>query len=283
MITFSLATLPDAAYVGRIRYAAGWQNARGNPQRPSLYYIYSGMMHFTVGEKELFLPAGTAVLLTEGYPYRVRAEEDCDYCYFQFDMPTSAQEDLHFEKRKGRRLPARPAALSLPLAAVIVPQREQMEHLAGVALRHAEGAQGFDKVRLDVALYRMLLLLGEATANNTPEGTSTRGKRTYLALREYIEQHYAEEISLSAVSARMGISAQYAARVFRQYEACSITAFITQVRLKRSEELLQYTPLSIAEIAFAVGFSSPYYYTRQFTHAYGVSPVAFRRMAIEEV
>ncbi|MBQ8356675.1 MAG: helix-turn-helix domain-containing protein [Clostridia bacterium] len=283
MLTFSLDTLPEALYVGRIRYEAGWQNSRGEPHRPGLYYVYSGRMRFSVNGESILLTSGTALLLDRGYPYTVAAEDDCDYCYFHFMVHDPSNRELHFEKCTGSSLPPRQRTLSLPLAKPLTPPREQAEHLAHMILQHAACEEAFDKVRLDLSLLRLLLLLGEDTTEKKSDVSHTRSKNTYLAIREYIESHYAEELSLSQISERMDISPQYAARIFRQFAGRSVTTFIQQVRLRQSEELLRHSSLSISQIAFAAGFSSPYYYSRLFSRTYGTTPTAFRRAAREEV
>ena len=282
---YSLSALPVTIHAGRIRYEAGWSNARRGVRQSALYYVFSGKLRFTVAGKSTLLTAGTAFLLTVGLPYSVSAEEDCDYCYFHFTMEECtdpADPDIHFEKPKRMRLPARADALFLPVAEPIRAPREQTEHLAVSALRHVPCALRFDKARLDLTLLRLLLLLAESASEEMQDGDARRSRATYLALRDYVDANYTKPLSLSSVSAESCISPQYAARVFRRHAGCSITAYIRSVRLDRAQELLRYTHLSVSEVAFAVGFSSPYYFCRLFSDALGVPPSVFRSRAREE-
>lgn len=48
------------------------------------------------------------------------------------------------------------------------------------------------------------------------------------------------------------------------------------MRLRQAANLLEYTSDPILEIAEEVGFKNPYYFTRQFTAYYGVSPRYYR-------
>ncbi len=52
----------------------------------------------------------------------------------------------------------------------------------------------------------------------------------------------------------------------------SPVAFIRSIRLKRSKQLLEHTGLSIAEIAYEVGFSNPKYFTKSFKQEFGYLP-----------
>lgn len=287
MPTFSLASLPDTVHAGRIRYELGWANSRSGLHRPALYYIFSGKLGFTLGEKSVLLCPGDAFLLLRDTAYSVRAEEDCDYCYFHFHLPELQTDALHFEKPsepfKRNPLPPRETGFYLPAAKPIAAPKEAIEHLAVMALRHAATTQPFDKARLDLTLLRLLLLLAENARDPAFDSGTTQSRTTYLTIREYIEAHYTEPLSLSEIAQKTEISPQYASRVFRRYAECSVTAFVQHTRLSKSEELLRYTSLSVSQIAYAVGFSSPYYYCRLFRKHFGITPTDFRRAAKEEL
>lgn len=52
--------------------------------------------------------------------------------------------------------------------------------------------------------------------------------------------------------------------------------FIKSIRLKKAAQLLQRSQLTIAEVAYEVGFSTPKYFTRLFKAEYGVSPSTYQ-------
>lgn len=287
MPIFSLDSLPQTLIAGRMKYETGWQKQGRRLKRPALYYVFSGILRFSLGLQNVSLPAGTAVLLEEDTAYSVCAVEDCDYCYFHFTMSRTEEDKLYFTKSDSHpligQLQPRETGFFLPSATPINASREQVEHLAVSALRHAPCSHTFDKTRLDLALLRIMLLLSENYTVPTEESPAPKSKNTYLAMRDYIEAHYPEPLSLSSLSEEMSISPQYAARVFRRHAGQSVTAFIQNVRIGKAQELLRSTPLSISEISYAVGFSSPYYFTRLFSRTVGASPSDFRRAAREEL
>ncbi|RRN77308.1 DNA-binding response regulator, partial [Pseudoxanthomonas sp. SGD-10] len=49
-------------------------------------------------------------------------------------------------------------------------------------------------------------------------------------------------------------------------------AFIRSIRLKRSKHLLEHTGLSIAEVAYEVGFNNPKYFAKSFKQEFGYLP-----------
>ena len=52
--------------------------------------------------------------------------------------------------------------------------------------------------------------------------------------------------------------------------------FIRSIRLRESRTLLQQGHLNVSEVAYAVGFADPNYFSRTFSEAYGMSPSEFK-------
>ena len=52
--------------------------------------------------------------------------------------------------------------------------------------------------------------------------------------------------------------------------------FIRKIKLEKAKELLENTDLTISEISYKVGFSSPSYFTKCFKEEYGLIPKEMR-------
>jgi AraC-like DNA-binding protein len=69
-------------------------------------------------------------------------------------------------------------------------------------------------------------------------------------------------------------------QLFRKVKAltdASPSVLIRTIRLQKSLELLQDKELTVAEIAYRVGFSSPTYFSTAFSEQYGKSPSEWRQ------
>lgn len=93
----------------------------------------------------------------------------------------------------------------------------------------------------------------------------------------YIDQHYANELSMEEVAASCGMKYSAFSRFFARYARKSFPEYLTEVRLKRAAILLATTPMSITDISMAVGFSTTSYFIQRFRAQHGVSPGRFRR------
>ena len=66
-------------------------------------------------------------------------------------------------------------------------------------------------------------------------------------------------------------------RLFKNYTGISPGKFQLQHRIARASQLLQYSELSIAEVAYRCGFDTPQYFTRIYKRKTGTSPSKYRR------
>ena len=57
----------------------------------------------------------------------------------------------------------------------------------------------------------------------------------------------------------------------------SATIFIRSIRLQKAKELLETTNMSVKEIAYDVGFSSPAYFSTSFLEEFNVNPSETRK------
>lgn len=107
---------------------------------------------------------------------------------------------------------------------------------------------------------------------------STSGNDISVADRviEYIDQNYAEPISLRDVAEVFGYSACHLTHTFSQITGTPITAWIIKRRITAAQKLLAESNVNVAAACEAVGFNDLCYFTRQFVRHVGMTPGRFR-------
>ena len=90
--------------------------------------------------------------------------------------------------------------------------------------------------------------------------------------KHFLDQNYAEPLSLKQTAKHIGISPAYLSRIFHQEFGVSFSEYLTSQRLQVARKLLQTTRLQIAEIANRCGFSSSSYFIKVFSDHYKVTP-----------
>ena len=94
--------------------------------------------------------------------------------------------------------------------------------------------------------------------------------------RHYIDDHFAEGVSLSALAQHVSLSPYYLIRAFCAEVGMPPYAYLESVRIQYTQRLIA-TDKSLAEIAVEVGFSSQSHMTRSFKKIIGVTPGQYAR------
>jgi len=93
----------------------------------------------------------------------------------------------------------------------------------------------------------------------------------------YIDFHYMEPLNLESLATRFMINKNYLSSRFHKEAGMTVTDYINKTRVRRAEELLGKTALSMQAVAERCGFSDANYFARIFKKINGVSPNEFRR------
>lgn len=92
----------------------------------------------------------------------------------------------------------------------------------------------------------------------------------------YLEQHYAEPLTIEDLTKKALMSQSTLFRVFRHIMGRSPMDYLIQLRVGKAAQLLRRESLRISEISEVVGFSDSNYFSRQFHKVMGVSPRGYR-------
>ncbi|WP_051291063.1 hybrid sensor histidine kinase/response regulator transcription factor [Pedobacter glucosidilyticus] len=84
------------------------------------------------------------------------------------------------------------------------------------------------------------------------------------------------EFNVTSLVVEIGMSQTVLYKKIKALTDLSITDFIKSVRLKRAAQLLEDNQLSIAEIAYSVGFNDRKYFSKEFKKQFGKAPSDYR-------
>ena len=110
-------------------------------------------------------------------------------------------------------------------------------------------------------------------ADHAPEANAR--SKMQLAIR-YIQEHYNENISVNDLAEQYNMSPNYFSSVFKKEMGSSPVSYITQLRMKKSMELLERSDLSVVDIARKVGYDEGQYFFRVFKKYTGMTPLNYR-------
>ncbi|TPG65415.1 helix-turn-helix domain-containing protein [Hymenobacter nivis] len=109
-------------------------------------------------------------------------------------------------------------------------------------------------------------------------GAPTGPDQTFLAdLTAIVEANLTKtDLSVEDVARSLGISRMQLYRKVKAVLGTGVTDFIQSLRLTKARELLLDDALTVAEVAYELGFSSPSYFSTSFKARYQLSPSEFR-------
>lgn len=124
------------------------------------------------------------------------------------------------------------------------------------------------EIRLLGVLAQLVARHAEQRPRPSPLGTE---RRAVARAREYLDAHFAENISLEALAGVTHLSPFHLSRLFRQQMGQPPHAYLTHIRIKHAKQLL-LAGLPIVDVATLTGFSDQSHLTRHFKRIVGVTP-----------
>lgn len=110
-------------------------------------------------------------------------------------------------------------------------------------------------------------LFGKAEERET-EITEERNRLVEQA-KEYVEEHYYENLMLADVAQKVGISSGYLSTLFQRQMAKGFVDYLNEVRIEHACTYLRQNYLKVYEIAYRVGFKDEKYFSKVFKKVTG--------------
>lgn len=126
------------------------------------------------------------------------------------------------------------------------------------------------ELRAKALLYRLLCAEFLERDDEKKEDATAR-------ILDYIQKELGNDtLSVASLCQRFFISESQLRRNLRKATGLSPNRYVLTLRLNRAVSELLNTEKSVQQISYECGFASPYYFSRCFTEAYGLSPRAYR-------
>ena len=123
----------------------------------------------------------------------------------------------------------------------------------------------------------MVQLMRHASVSITQSQARFPANRQCASVRDYIDQHYKENITLDLLAEKVSINKYYMAHAFKREYGVSPINYLIACRIREGKRLLAETDLSLSQIAAVLGFSSSSYFSQRFRNSESVSPTEYRK------
>lgn len=93
---------------------------------------------------------------------------------------------------------------------------------------------------------------------------------------DYLEKHYAEEITLNQVAEKLYVSNFYLSRMFKKELGVNFIDYLNELRIEKAKELLADAKYKTYEVAEAVGVPNSHYFSKLFRKYVGMTASEYR-------
>jgi len=126
-------------------------------------------------------------------------------------------------------------------------------------------------------LTSLLTLLMEESWNDQKRRSGSR-KLNLQDVKDYLDQHYQDKITLEGLADLFYINKFYLTRIFKEQFGLSVNNYLQMQRITHAKQLLRFTELPIEKIGQECGMADANYFSRVFKKVEGMTPGEFRRM-----
>lgn len=95
-------------------------------------------------------------------------------------------------------------------------------------------------------------------------------------IRQYMEEHYMEDICLQDLAAQFHYSDAYFCKFFKHNFDKNFIVYLSELRIEKAKKLLSDVTVNIKEIGKKVGYRDSSYFTKVFKRITGVTPSEYR-------
>jgi AraC-like DNA-binding protein len=130
----------------------------------------------------------------------------------------------------------------------------------------------YGEATLVATLLRLFILLDRYSIQSTPSTASFMS----LAVDD-INQNLFSKLDIDEICAHVHVSKYHFCRAFKKKTGMTVMEYVLKTRIVMAKSMLAKERLSVTEISYRCGFSSPAYFSRVFKLDTGISPLHYRK------
>lgn len=155
---------------------------------------------------------------------------------------------------------------------------ESLRNLISLIAAEESDKKQLSELLLHYYVNSVIVLAARSLSDHVPESERTASDKAQYLL-QYIQQHIhqPELLRLDALAEKFSLSPSYMGRYFKRNFGEDYRQYVQINRLRKVEEMLAGTRLSIKEIANRMGFIDSSYLNKFFRQHHDMTPLQYRR------
>lgn len=243
-----------------------------------VHFLDTGYIELLLDDQRYSVQAPLFVFTPPSVPHAFFTEPDSDghVLTVRQELVWPLLERLYPGHREAFAIPA------LCLSLVDKPQElEALRHYWALICHEFNGGlPGREQTLVLLAQALLTLLLRNAPLDVSANGGVRSELRTFQRFHRMIDTCYTEHLSVSLYACELGLSESSLTDICRRFANSSPKRLILERVLREAKRLLLFSPCSVHEVAYQLGFKDPAYFARFFNRMAGCSPSLYRNRQI---
>lgn len=247
-----------------ISFVAHWQ------KEIELVYVRSGEASFHVADQSFKAHAGDLVVCESRqihYSDSYNTKNHLDFLIFDTNLISSRFQNPHFK---------------CPLVTAAELENFELtnalERLFMLIPEELDKKQPYYKDIITAAIREFWFLLKRKLPRTEKAADDSRRARMleeFQDLLDYIDGHYADDLTLEYASSMMHFSPSHFSKTFKKMMGMNYVTYINMVRIERAIQMLSTNQYRMIDIALECGFSNIRTFNRVFKEITGYTPTEF--------
>jgi AraC-like DNA-binding protein len=248
-------------------YRTGYQQCSGGYTRGPeirdfylIHFVISGKGTYLLNNKRFAVHTGDAFLIYPNMPINYRADQydPWEFCWVGFNGA-----DARILMDASGFTPEKP---------LITSRSPDKMHKLMMDIYECRGQETHELIAMTARLYNFLAYLIENATKNNLALKARAGSAHVQHACDYIATNYTRKISVMDIASHVNLSRSRLYRVFMQHIALSPLQYLREFRIRQACNFMHQGQDSIKEIAYAVGFDNPLYFSALFRRLTGKTP-----------
>ncbi|PGT98329.1 MULTISPECIES: AraC family transcriptional regulator [Bacillus cereus group] len=249
-------------YVTKSKYNKYWHSTNHAHHFTELLYITKGKGTFIFNKEEIPVKEHDLIIINPNVEHTERSDTNHPLEYIALGI-----QGLSFSSTEN------PGQIT-----IYNYKQEQKNFLFYLQqlLEEAENQQEDYELIMQDILEILLLKMMRKKAFNVEKTSSQKINKDIEFVKNYIKQHFRENISLDTLAKVGHINKYYLSHSFRKFVGVSPIEYLIQIRIRESKILLETTNYPISNISTITGFSSQSFFAQSFKRETNLSPSKYR-------
>lgn len=262
--SFAKSSLLYLQEIGELEAKCPHTSSRSGLSSYLFLVVVSGSGDLTYNDKQLRLSPGDCVFIDCNLPYSHTTDEHnlwtLRWCHFYGPSLSSIYDK--YKERGGR--------------AIFTPEDTDLVNSVWSSLMETASSDDYMRdMKINQHLSVLLTLIMSESWHPEDQVTGKKKQSTH-EIKKYIDEHYAEKITLDSLSAQFYINKYYLSKIFKEQFGQSLSAYILSVRITKAKQLLRFSDKSVETIGYECGLGAPHYFSQTFKSVEGVPPSKYR-------